>query len=87
MKLSDCVEQKNHAKVDNTWGKKYDELKRCVGMPKKGTPLYTWQKNQLSNGAGSLNVKIWKEKAENEEGTVWSDHIEQRNLFILTYYI
>jgi hypothetical protein len=26
--------------IDNKWEKKYDEFKRCVGMPKKGTPLY-----------------------------------------------
>ena len=44
-----------------------------MGIPERGTPLYTWQNNQLSNGAGSLNVKIRKEKAENEEGTVWSE--------------
>ena len=44
-----------------------------MGIPERGTPLYTWQYNQLSNGAGSLNAKIRKEKAENEEGTVWSE--------------
>ena len=32
-----------------------------------------WQSNQLSNGASSLNAKIRKEKAENEDGTVWSE--------------
>ena len=42
-------------------------------MPEKGTPLFNWQMNQLSNGASSLNAKIRKEKAENEEGTVWSE--------------
>ena len=42
-------------------------------MPKKGTQLYTWQENQLSNGSKGLNAKIWKEKAENEERTVWSE--------------
>ena len=42
-------------------------------MPKKETQLYTWQENQLSNGSKGLNAKIWKEKAENEERTVWSE--------------
>ena len=35
--------------------------------------LYNWQMHQLGNGAASLNAKIRKEKAENEEGTVWSE--------------
>jgi hypothetical protein len=73
VKLSDCVEQKNCAKISNAWEKKYAEFKRCVEMPEKGTPLYTWQQNQLSNGDGSLNAKIRKEKTENEEGTIWSE--------------
>lgn len=42
-------------------------------MPAIGTKLNTWQNNQLSTGAGGLNVKIRKEIAENEEGTVWSE--------------
>ncbi len=33
----------------------------------------TWQNNQLSTGAGGLNIKIRKEIAENEEVTVWSE--------------
>jgi hypothetical protein len=44
-----------------------------VGMPERGTPLLNWQQNQLSNGAGSLNAKMRKECAENEEVTVWSE--------------
>jgi len=59
-------------KIENTWEIKYDEFKRCVGMPESRTPLYNWQQNQMSNGAFSMNAKIRKEKAENEEGTVWS---------------
>jgi hypothetical protein len=42
-------------------------------MPEKGTPLHTWKMHQLSNGAGSLNAKMRKERAENEEVTVWSE--------------
>jgi hypothetical protein len=34
---------------------------------------YTWQQNQSSNGAASLNAKIWKELAENKGSTVWSE--------------
>ena len=40
--LSDCVEQNIRAKIDNSWEKKYDEFKRCVGMPESGTQLYNW---------------------------------------------
>ena len=43
-------------------------------MPKIGTPLHNWQQNQLSNTYGScLNAKIWKEIAENEGSTIWSE--------------
>ncbi len=73
VKLSDCVDQKNRAKIGNTWEEKYDEFESYDGLPKKGTLLYTWQQNQSNNGAGSLNAKIRKEKAKNEEGTVWSE--------------
>ncbi len=71
MRLCDCVEQKNRVKIGNAWEKKNAEFKRCVGRPERGTPLHTWQMHQLSNGAVNLNAKIQKEKAENEEGTVW----------------
>ena len=42
-------------------------------MSAVGTKLNTWQSYQLGNGDASLNTKILKELAENEEGTVWSD--------------
>ena len=51
VKLCDCVEQLNRAKIGNAWERKFVEFKRCVGMPEIGTPLYNWQQNQLSNGA------------------------------------
>jgi len=74
VKLSDCVEQKNRAKIGIAWDEKYAEFKRCVEMPKKGTPLHFWQKTQLSNTHGScLNAKIQKELAENKGSTVWSE--------------
>jgi Zn ribbon nucleic-acid-binding protein len=73
VELADCVEQKNRSKIGNAWERKYDEFKRCVGMPKKGTPLHNWQGKQLRNGASSLNVKIRKEEAENKGSTVWRE--------------
>jgi hypothetical protein len=72
-KLSDCFEQKNRTKSGNAWEKKYAEFVSYNGMPKKETPLYNWQLNQLSNGhASSLNAKIRKELAENK-GSIWSE--------------
>ena len=73
MKLSDCVEQKNRKKISIAWEEKYAELESYNGMPKKGTPLHTWQSHQLSNGPISLNAKIWKELAENKGNTIWSE--------------
>jgi hypothetical protein len=74
VKLSDLVVQINRAKIGNAWERKFVEFKRCVGMPKKGTPLYTWQQNQLSNTHNScLNAKIREELAENEGSTIWSE--------------
>jgi len=40
VKLSDCVEQKNHAKIGNTWEKKYAEFVSYDRMPKIGTPQF-----------------------------------------------
>ena len=66
--------------------KKYAEFKRCVEMPKRGTPLYTWQKTQLGNAHASLNAKIQKELAKNKGSTIWSERrvklvncVEQKN--------
>ena len=73
VKLSDCVVQKNRAKIGNAWEENYNKFESYDGMPERGTPLHNWQQNQLSNGAGSLNAKIQKELAENEEGAVWSE--------------
>jgi len=73
VKLSDCVEQKNRAKIGIAWEKKYAEFESYNGMPKRGTPLHNWQRNQLSNGPGSLNAKIWEEIAENKGSTIWSE--------------
>jgi len=74
VELCDRVEQqKNHAKIGNAWEEKYNEFESYNGMPEKRTKLYNWQMHQVGNGAASLNAKIRKEKAENEEGTVWSE--------------
>ncbi len=60
--------EKNRKKIGNAWEKKYAEFKSYDGMPERGTPLHTWQKNQLSNTHVScLNAKIRKELEENEE--------------------
>jgi hypothetical protein len=53
--------------------KKYTEFESYDGMPERGTPLYTWQKNQLGNTTGSLNAKIWEEIEENKGSTIWSE--------------
>jgi len=86
VKLSDCIEQKNRAKIGNVWEKRYAEFVSYDGMPKRGTRLYFWQQNQLSNGPASLNAKIREEIAENEGSTIWSeqrvklsDCVEQKN--------
>ena len=55
------------------WENKHAEFKRCMVMPEEGTTLHTWQKNQLSNGQGSLDAKIRKELAENKGSTIWSE--------------
>ena len=73
VKLSDCVEQKNRAKIGNAWETKCAELESYDGMPERGTPQFNWQQNQLSNGPGSLNAKIREELAENEGSTIWSE--------------
>ena len=65
MKLFDCVEQKNRTKSGNAWERKYAEFESFDGMPERGTKLCNWQSNQLSN--------VRKEKADNEDGTVWSE--------------
>jgi hypothetical protein len=69
VKLSDCVVEKNHAKIGNAWENKYAELKSYDGMPERGTPLplHNWLRNQLTNtNVSCLNAKIQKELAENE---------------------
>ena len=72
VKLSDCVEQKNRAKISNAWEKKYAKFESYNGMPERVTSLYYWQQNQLSNGPTSLNAKIREELAENKGSTIWS---------------
>ncbi len=73
VKLFECVEQKNRTKSGNAWERKYAEFESYHGMPEIGTKVHNWQQNQLSTGAASLNAKIRKERAENEDGTVWSE--------------
>ena len=68
------------------WEEKFAEFKSYDGMLERGTPLFNWQKTQLSNRTGSLNAKIQEELAENEGSNVWSerrvklsDCVEQKN--------
>ena len=56
VKLSDCVEQKNCAKMGIAWEKKNAEFESYNRMLERGTPLFNWQSNQLSTGAGCLNA-------------------------------
>ena len=46
MKHSDCIEQKNRAKIGNAWEKKYAKFESYNGMPERVTSLYFWQRNQ-----------------------------------------
>ena len=73
VKLFDCIEQKNRAKIGNAWEEKYDEFESYDGMPERGTKLHIWQQNQLRNARFSLNAKIRKELADNKGSTVWSE--------------
>jgi hypothetical protein len=73
VKLFDCIEQKNRAKIGNAWEEKYDEFESYDGMPERGTKLYIWQQNQLRNARFSLNAKIRKELADYKGSTVWSE--------------
>ena len=63
VKLVYCVEKKNRTKMSIAWEEKYAEFVSYDGMPM----------NELSNGHGSLNVKIRKEKTENIGSTIWSE--------------
>jgi hypothetical protein len=89
VKLSDCVvqKQKNRAKMGIAWEKKFAEFVSYDGMPERGTTLFNWQSQQLSNThVSGLNAKIWEENEENEGSTIWSerrvklsDCVEQKN--------
>ena len=81
--------RKEDDKMGIRWEKKYAEFESYDGMPERGTPQFNWQQNQLSDGAGSLNAKIWEELAENKESAIWSERkvklancFEQKNCTI-----
>jgi len=40
VKLSDCVKQKNRAKIGNAWEKKYTEFESYDEMLERGTPQF-----------------------------------------------
>ena len=56
VKLSDCVVQKNRAKIGNVWEEKYAEFESYDGMPERGTPLY------LAIGSVENKGSIWSER-------------------------
>ena len=64
------VARKEGNKMGITWEKKYAEFQSYNRMPERGSPQFNWQQNQLSDGAGSLNVKIREELAENKESAI-----------------
>jgi hypothetical protein len=56
------------------WDQQYAKFKEHAGMPKKGSPLYSWKDTQLAIRPGGLNAtRIVKEIENNKGGTVWSD--------------
>jgi hypothetical protein len=65
--------EENKMRMDIAWEEKYAEFVSYKRMPEIGTPLYNWQKTQLSNGPFSFNAKIRKENEENEGSTIWSE--------------
>ncbi len=64
-RLESCIVNKNHYK----WEVQYAEFDDYDGIPKKGSTLHTWQRNQLTGVDG----KTKKENAANKGSTVWRD--------------
>ena len=66
--------EENKMRMGIAWEKKYAVFESYDGMPEFGTPLYTWQSQQLGNTQTScLNAKIQEEIEENKGSTVWSE--------------
>ena len=63
-------------KMDISWEGKFEEFKRCVEMPERGTPLHNWQSHNTHGSC--LNAKIRKKIEENEGSTVWSERRVKR---------
>ncbi len=52
------------------WDQQYAKFKEDVGMPKKGSRMYSWKDTQLAIRPGGLNARIVKEIEDNEGGMV-----------------
>ena len=62
----------------NKWEEQYAEFKDYDGMPKRGSTLSNWKKNQLARFVD----RIKKEIAANNGSTVWSDRITKLEDYI-----
>jgi len=57
------------AKERTAWEVKHAEFEDYDVMPKRGSAIYKWQRNQLDR----YEARIKKGIAANEDSTVWSD--------------
>ncbi len=73
-KLLTCIAKKEN----NKWEEQYAEFKDYDGMPKRGSTLSNWKKNQLARFVD----RIKKEIAANNGSTVWSDRITKLEDYI-----
>jgi hypothetical protein len=64
-KLLACIAKKE----DNKWEEQYAEFEDYDGMPKTGSALFIWNRNQLVR----FEANIKKEIAANDGSTVWSN--------------
>ena len=71
-RLESSIAQKYRAMRSDKWEEQYAVFQAHMGMPARGTKLYNWQKNQLSNIPTGLNARIKKEIAANEGVAVQS---------------
>ncbi len=64
-KLLACIAKKENKK----WEVKHAEFEDYDVMPKRGSAIYKWQRNQLDR----YEARIKKGIAANEDSTVWSN--------------
>jgi hypothetical protein len=73
VRLVDCIALKNSVKRSKKWEENYADFEAHNRRSVKGTKLYDWHKNQLSNSPTGLDHKIEKEIEVNEGSTMWRD--------------